>query len=191
MDIAATNGVLTSLRTGGRSFAHPVLNYKNSGIEPEGRPPPRAPSIYVSVDEGGVQVNGRPSDHDDHIEELHTIIVYINRRLQQTAPDRIQDAYEKLTRGMWVLERQVLHAIHGQQEVRTGANTYAEGLNLTPEDVTGQFQTPLFYTGRSKTLIKNSDWSGEEANDKFAGWIVREMRFVGLLTITPSTGVLS
>lgn len=182
MDIAATNGTMRALHDGPFAFTNPILEVgRNLGVEPDGQPPPNAPDLYIAVDENGITVEGNPADHDDHLGELYMISVTINRRLGPVPSDRVQQAYQLTKRSISPVEQQVKQAIHAKQEVRIFANEFADDL----DNHSGEFQTPLFFQGRQKTMLKMADWSSEVLGS-VPGWAVRRLDFVGLRFVTPS-----
>lgn len=183
MDIAATNGVMRALHEGPFPLTNPILEVgRNLGIEPAGQPPPNAPELYIAVDENGVTVHGTPTDHGNHLEEDYLISVTISRRLGAIPRDRRQQAYQLTRRSLSPVEQQIKQAIHAKQEVRIFANEFADSM----DNHTGQFQTPLFFRGRSPTEFKSAmEWSGEVGNDD-SGWAVRRLNFVGLRFVVPS-----
>ena len=170
-DAAALSCVLAQLRTGPKALTNPVLDYTNSGIQPEGKPPARTGRIYVAVDEGGISNDAAPEQ--DHLKERIQIIVTISVRSGRVASDRRGDIYLETLSSLGPTEREVKAALHGQVALIAAMNAL---LDPSEQGV----QEGLWYTGRQKTSVESADWSMEEADvNKVTGWLVRRLFFIG------------
>ena len=175
--IEILDAMIDQLRSGPKAFTTPTLNYKNSGVEPNGRPRSASAEFFLAVDEEGTECSRGDKAQFD-LWEVFRVAVYINIRTGRIAQDRIDEIYRRNKLGLKVITRQVLRAIHGQQAVRVAANN-----NLDEDEA--QFTRPLYCSGIGKIEIKASDWSGEVADSSpssqgATGWLVRKITFRGM-----------
>lgn len=175
-EVFVSKAALATLRLPGVVSSVNLTNL-NSGIQPQGHPPPIAPQLYISIDEAGVT---NPSDpKQDHLKEVHSLSIFISRRTGGVSEDRLRTVYEKLKTGLSIVERQVIAAIHANHELRVLAG---ELLQAEHHDETVQeFSTPLWYTGQKQTSGRSFEWSNEPPGKNPIGWIVRELGFQGCL----------
>lgn len=170
-DAAAMSAVLDTIRNGTKAVTNPPLTYKNSGIEPGGKPPPRTGRIYVAVDEDSVMNEANPAQ--DHLKERMRIAIFVSMRTGRKAPDRTGDLYLETVAAFAPIERQIVAALHGQIEVMTA-------LNALLEEDTQPVQEQLWYTGREKTKLETATWSSETIDPRnVTGWAVRKLKFIG------------
>lgn len=170
------DAVVAQMISGTYAFTNPVLTSATCEVQFEGHPPPVAGTAYVSVDEGGVSSAGESQQFE--LAELHTVFVWCSVRISDTPIDRSRNLVARLRESLQKLERQAIKAIHGRQEVRAAANA----LLASRTAGTGDFQTPLYYAGRSATEHKGPNWSNEDGKE-IAGWLVRRLVFRGGLRI--------
>lgn len=142
-------------------------------LQPGGRPPARMGEYYISLDEARIQAGEKT-----HLREVYTINVWITKRTGKYPRDKWSEIYLQNATGLGALERKIIAAIHGRQEVRVAANT----LGGLPTAGTGDiFQQPLWYTGRGATAPANAEWTGgDPENDAF---LVRTLPFTGGLRV--------
>lgn len=167
------DAVVNSLIAG---FTNPVLTSLNCAVQFEGHPPPVAGTCYVSVDEGGVTT---PADAQQfELSERYDVFVWISVRIAETPGDRSRNLISRLKESLQKMERKAISLIHGQQSIRQAANVLLADRSAG----TGEFQTPLYYSGRSATEQKGPGWSLQDGDDQ-AGWLVRRLVFRGGLRI--------
>ena len=176
--IEILDAVLEALRTGPKAFSAPVLDSKTSDVEPDGSPPPRAGNFYISVMENGTRSVGDAAQFA--LEEVHRVVVFVSIRIAATPQDRYDVILRRNTKGMKVLERQVLRAVHGQQWIRSRANAIALAAGNMGVGDQG-YLTPLYFEGRSQYAVRGADWSSE--TNSSLGWVVAQLPFVGMRRI--------
>jgi hypothetical protein len=138
-------------------------------IQPDGHPPARMGEFYISLDEGGIQ-----SADKGFLKEVFSIDVFITKRTGVYPKDQYRRIYLDNATGLASLERKIIAAVHGSQELRVAANTLGD---LPSTENGDAFQFPLYYMGRSKTRSAGGEWSGSaKENDCF---LVRALRFTG------------
>lgn len=167
------DAVVWAMTTGPLKFNAPALTSRECGVQMEGHPPPVAGSFYISVDDGGTSATG---GDNEYLSETHMVNVWVSLRCAELPPDRSAKILGRVNDSLQKLERQVLRAIHGQDSVRQQANTYLSGRSAGE----GVFQLPLYYQGRTGTVIQPSDWSLEFESDRMSGWYVRRLPFAGM-----------
>lgn len=141
------------------------------GIQYQGRPPRTCGDWYIGLDESRVE-----SSDTAFLKEMYSIDVIISRKTGIYAPDQTGEIYLDNLSGLDVLERQVISAIHGRQEVRLAANV---ALGLKPPDTShgDGFQKPLYYPGRGRTVDRRDpEWTGSPSDSTF---LVRTLPFRG------------
>ncbi len=174
-------------------------------IQPEGHPPATIGDFYISVDEGAVT----QSEKGLIIHEVFGVSVYITLRNGIFPKDRLAEAYDR-NQGLFLagrksltwLERGVIRAIHGNEQVRILACTKA-GISLDAmfapvlddraaapggDGSAGDiYQLPLYYSGRSKTEVHDAGWVGSSADKQF--FSVRQLSFQGGLRVQSLTNL--
>lgn len=185
---AISTGVLSQLRSGPKAVAAVPggLTYKNSGIEQEGKPPPRAPSIYIAVTDAAMKVRqGAAGKPQNLLERYFGFTVFLSMRTGQKAPDRIEEMYNRAVGSLDVIESQIIAALHDQQAVRAACVA-----NLDADEE--PFLYPPFYMGRPGTEVHDAGWSHEVAagnEGEVCGWLVRRLPFEGLDRIEYSSEI--
>lgn len=170
-EVAIIDAVLAELRTGAKAVTNPALTVHNSEWQPDGKPPPNSPDLYVSVDEDGMMSGGDAAQGE--LKEVAKINVWISIRAGSIAPDRRAEIMRRNSQPLSAMERKIIDAIHGNQTIRAAANA-----SLAAGDAI--FHNPLYYAGRVKTEIKDSSWASEGDNTEVSGWVVRRLPFIGM-----------
>lgn len=143
-------------------------------IMPGGAPPAMAGDLYYAVDEVSVQSGDRAS-----LKETYSVGVWITLRAGVLPDDRMNNAYLSQSRFLTGAERRVLAAIHGKHELRAAANAI-----LTRDKLigSGEFQWPLYYTGRGRTERKTG-WILGDDEENPVPCMVRMLPFTGGLRL--------
>ncbi|MGE3410126.1 MAG: hypothetical protein AB7I37_25305 [Pirellulales bacterium] len=160
-------------------------------IAPDGKPPAKMGERFVSLDENSIQSTERAS-----LKENYAITVYITIRTGKLPADNRKKAYLSHLKALTGIERAVIKALHGRQEVRLAACNLLGISNeaMQAEDQEDRdnapggdasrghpFTIPLYYTGRQRTNTR-ADWIlGSEASP--APCMVRELQFAGGLRL--------
>lgn len=183
---AILNGCLAQLRSGPKAVTHVTLTARNSGVEQEGKPPPTAPQIYISVADGTATTRGgTPQPPQNFLERRFGFTVFISMRTGQIAPDRIETIYNRSVGQLDTLEGQIVAALHDQQAVRAACNALLDAGEA-------EFLFPPYYLGRPGTEVHDAGWSHEESNGadgEAVGWLVRRLPFSGFDRIEYSDSI--
>ena len=119
-EIAIIDATLDALRAGAKALTNPALTLANSGWQPDGKPPPSAPDVYVSIDEDGIISRGDSAQGE--LQEVYKINIWISIRSGAVAPDRRSEIMRRASQPLTRTERQILNAVSGSQAIRNAAN---------------------------------------------------------------------
>lgn len=157
------------------------LKQDNCDIQPEGHPPETTADFYISVDEGPVQC----TDPKGKLDEKYYVNVWLSVAVGYLPGDSMRNAYLSNAYRLTHLERIVLPALHGREEVRALANAK---LGISVAAMSGDvgagsdgslgngFQWPIWYQGRGATISRGADWAGGDSDTQF---LVRQLSFYG------------
>lgn len=180
---AIAAAVLARLRS---QVTHVVLDAYSSGVEQDGRPPPRAPQVYISLNEPATRTKGSRDGYPQNLlERKFAFVVFISCRTGVYHPDQIEEIYNRATGGMDLLESQVIAALHDNQTLRQAS---VSNLDANEEP----FLYPPYYQGRPGTEVHDAGWSHEENtgdDGEVVGWLVRRLSFDGFDRIEYSSEI--
>jgi hypothetical protein len=142
--------------------AYTWVEFRDVSIEVDGQPPPLASgfkSFYVAIH----LTRWQPGDYNEDNPGLHEIIDFdctVSRKIAPIPRNHFREAIFENIRGLYVVCRQVMLAVHGSTTIMAAANTLLSG--------TDEFIRPPYWRGTdAQPQLRNGEWLHAETEKEF------------------------